>query len=54
MIDKKKNFKVSYDMGAIENPRINKKIIRILEGTLPAFNSRNLKYSITKRLKLEE
>jgi ABC-type lipoprotein export system ATPase subunit len=30
--------------GAIENPRINKAVIDILEGTLPAFDNRRLKY----------
>jgi ABC-type lipoprotein export system ATPase subunit len=53
-IDKKEKFKVSYFSGSIENPDINRKIVEILEGTLPAFNTRNLKYSITKRLKLED
>ena len=30
--------------GAIENPRVNRAVVDILEGTLPAFNYRRLKY----------
>lgn len=52
-INKKKKYKATYETGSIENPDINKKIIKILEGTLPAFTKRNMKYSITKRLKLQ-
>lgn len=43
-IDKTNDNKVFYDTGAIENPRINKKIIDILEGTKIAFNQRRFKY----------
>lgn len=44
-IDKQeqKNKFSSYS-GAIENPRINKSVVDILEGTLPAFDNRRLKY----------
>lgn len=44
-IDKKerKNIYTFYS-GAIENPEINKKSVDILEGTLPAFDNRRLKY----------
>ena len=52
-INKKNKFKSTYKIGSIENSEINKNIVRILEGTLPAFNTRNMKYSITKRLHLE-
>ncbi len=33
-----------YLSGAIENPGINKAIIDILEGTMPAFDNRESKY----------
>jgi predicted ATPase len=34
----------SVEAGAIENPEINKLVVDILEGTLPAFDNRRLKY----------
>ncbi len=42
----KKNGKHDFDFfsGAIENPRINQTVVDILEGTLPAFDNRRLKY----------
>ena len=42
----KKNGKndFSFKSGAIENPEINKAVVDILEGTLPAFDNRRLKY----------
>ncbi|RPI19186.1 MAG: hypothetical protein EHM58_02395 [Ignavibacteriae bacterium] len=51
-IDKKNGNKFSFKSGSIENPKINSEIIRILEGTLPAFNIRDQKYSISKRLQI--
>jgi ABC-type lipoprotein export system ATPase subunit len=44
-IDKKsgKN-EFSFKSGAIENPEINKCIVNVLEGTMPAFDKRRLKY----------
>lgn len=47
-IDKTHNYKVEYISGAIENPKINQRIVDILEGTLPAFSNRDSKYTITK------
>ena len=39
----------SFYSGSIENPEINKKVIDILEGTLPAFDNRRIKYrKVTK------
>lgn len=35
---------IAYETGSIENPGINKKLIDILEGTLPAFSMRDKKY----------
>jgi ABC-type lipoprotein export system ATPase subunit len=43
-LDKKSNYKMNYISGAIENPIINKAIVDILEGTMPAFNNRESKY----------
>lgn len=42
----KKNGMHDFDFfsGAIENPRINQTVVDILEGTLPAFDNRRLKY----------
>ncbi len=34
----------SFQSGAIENPEINKRIVDVLEGTMPAFDQRRLKY----------
>lgn len=34
----------SFEVGAIENPTINKQLVEILEGTMPAFNRRRLRY----------
>jgi Predicted ATPase len=46
-LDKAANYKFSYESGAIENPRINDAIVKILEGSKPAFVQRRLKYQIT-------
>jgi len=44
-IDKKHNVNdFTFQAGAIENPVINKAVVDILEGTLPAFDNRRLKY----------
>lgn len=43
-IDKLNSNEVSYDSGAIENLKINKIIVDILEGTYPAFHNRDCKY----------
>jgi predicted ATPase len=43
-IDKEKGNKVSYNCGAIENPKINPNVVDILEGTKPAFDNRGGKY----------
>lgn len=47
-IDKTQDNEVSINSGAIENPSINSSIVQILEGTMPAFETRELKYSLTK------
>lgn len=43
-LDKKDNFRMKYVSGAIENPKINKAIVDVLEGTRPAFDNRDSKY----------
>ncbi len=43
VMDKKKN-EIRYTSGSIEDPATNKKIVDILEGTLPAFTVRDRKY----------
>lgn len=43
-LDKKNNYTMNYISGAIENPIINKAIVDILEGTMPAFHNRDTKY----------
>ncbi|HWI23286.1 MAG TPA: hypothetical protein VNS59_00005, partial [Lysobacter sp.] len=40
--DRRNDF--SFVSGSIENPRINQAVVDILEGTLPAFDNRRLKY----------
>jgi energy-coupling factor transporter ATP-binding protein EcfA2 len=47
----KKDRKHDFDFfsGAIEEPRINKAVVDILEGTLPAFDNRRLKYRKQRR-----
>ena len=44
-IDKKESkHEFDFFSGSIENPRINQAVVDILEGTLPAFDNRRLKY----------
>jgi ABC-type lipoprotein export system ATPase subunit len=43
-LDKKAGCQMNYLYGAIENPEINKAIVDILEGTMPAFANRDSKY----------
>jgi len=43
-LDKVNNYVMSYTSGGIENPVINKAIVDILEGTMPAFKNRDSKY----------
>jgi hypothetical protein len=35
---------MKYVFGAIENPVINRAIVNVLEGTMPAFDDRDSKY----------
>ncbi len=43
-IDKQNGNRFSHISGSIENPKLNEKIIQVLEGTMPAFNCRKNKY----------
>ena len=42
--ERKNDSKISYFSGAIENPTINKQVVNVLEGTMPAFSNRRNKY----------
>jgi len=46
-IDKNDN-RITYISGSIENPEIRKRVIDILEGTMPAFELRKLKYTYAR------
>jgi hypothetical protein len=43
-IEKENKNAVKFHSGAIEDEAMNKAIVNILEGTLPAFNNRDAKY----------
>lgn len=43
-LDKEKNYVFSTTSGSIENRAVNKKIVDVLEGAMPAFNTRKRKY----------
>ena len=43
-IDRQNRHKISYTPGAIECSEINRKVVDVLEGTMPAFDNRKLKY----------
>lgn len=43
-IDKKNENSFSFKSGSIENKEINECIVKVLEGTMPAFNKRKDKY----------
>jgi ABC-type lipoprotein export system ATPase subunit len=47
VFDRKNSSKISYLAGAIENPALNKHVVNVLEGTMPAFNNRRHKYHPT-------
>ena len=43
-IDKENDYDFEYQSGSIENREINDLIVKVLEGAMPAFNKRKLKY----------
>lgn len=43
-LDKVNNYKFTTISGSIENKAVNKKIVDVLEGAMPAFNTRRRKY----------
>lgn len=45
-LDKADSYKFSYESGSIENPKLNCRIVDVLEGSQPAFVKRRLKYGI--------
>lgn len=42
----KANNSISYSSGSIENPKVRKHVIDVLEGTMPAFDLRRRKYQV--------
>ena len=40
----KKNNEIRYESGSIESIEMNKRIVDVLEGTMPAFTKRDEKY----------
>lgn len=47
-IDRVNGNQVTYTMGSIESPQINKFLVDVLEGTRPAFDNRGSKYYATE------
>ncbi len=45
-LEKHKNYKFSYECGPIEESRTNANVVKVLEGSKPAFVQRRLKYQI--------
>ena len=45
-LEKHKNYKFSYECGAIEEPQTRENVVRVLEGSRPAFVQRRLKYQM--------
>jgi len=43
-LDKENNYEFSTITGSIENKKVNQKIVEVLEGAMPAFNTRKRKY----------
>jgi len=43
-LDPEDRNRITYTSGSIENPEINAEIVRVLEGTMPAFDNRRGKY----------
>ncbi|MCP2075672.1 UNVERIFIED_ORG: ABC-type lipoprotein export system ATPase subunit [Pseudomonas lini] len=44
VFERKNKSKISYHAGSIENPLINQQVVNVLEGTMPAFSNRRIKY----------
>ena len=47
-MDKSNGYRLSYTSGALENLEINKHVLDVLEGTRPAFNSRERTYLVSE------
>lgn len=44
VFERKNKSKIIYQAGSIENPVINQQVVNVLEGTMPAFSNRRIKY----------
>ncbi|HCF4146254.1 ABC transporter [Pseudomonas aeruginosa] len=44
VFERKNKSKITYQAGSIENPLINQQVVNVLEGTMPAFSNRRIKY----------
>lgn len=47
-MDKSDGYRLSYKAGALENPEVNKHVLDVLEGTRPAFTSRDQAYRVSE------
>ncbi len=47
-MDKSDGYRLSYEAGALENPAVNKHVLDVLEGTRPAFASRDQTYRVSE------
>jgi ABC-type lipoprotein export system ATPase subunit len=48
-LNKPDKFRLSYEPGALENPKTNQHVVNVLEGTRPAFSDRREKYEVSAR-----
>ena len=46
IVAERKNTKLSYDSGSLEDPEIRRKLIKVLEGGKEAFRQRQRKYRL--------
>ena len=53
-LNKKDDYRMTYISGSIENPAINKAVVDILEGTMPAFDNRDSKYYFQQSSSLDK
>jgi len=49
-MDKLDGNRITYEAGALEEPTINAEVVDVLEGTLPAFNCRDARYEVTRKM----
>jgi hypothetical protein len=53
-MDKGDGYRLSYTTGALEDPEMNKHVLDVLEGTRPAFSSRERTYQVSASLELDQ